>query len=88
MSEQRAKKRKRVPLWRAQLYIWRFYHPPQTGTLPVRVLERAFFSPLLLTYDPPNSLPRGMGEGAERTPGVHSGGEATFAGLKRDWTKL
>ena len=88
MSEQRAKKRKRVPLWRAQLYIWRFYHPPQTGTLPVRVLERAFFSPLLRYAYAPHSLSRGMGEGAERASGVHSASEATFAGLKRDWTKL
>lgn len=88
MSEQRVKKRKRVPLWRAQLYIWRFYHPPQVGTLPVRVLERAFFSPLLLTYDPPNCLAGGMGERAEYPSGVHPGGEAAFAGLKRDWTKL
>jgi hypothetical protein len=88
MSTQR-KKRRRVSLWRAQLYMYQFHAGRRLCTLPHHV-ERALWSPALRYWvpdDPSDCLPRGVGEG-EREAQRATAAEAPYAGLQRDWAKL
>ena len=75
-----ARKRKRVPLWRAQLYMYRFFVVAPKITLPAT----AEFLLASIRRDAQSGLSCRVGE--RESAGAFHG--ATFAGLQRDWTKL
>ena len=80
----RVRKRKRVPLWLAQLYMYRYL------VAPVRVTLASSAQFLLESIKrekwAQDSVQCSLGTG-EREAARAAGG-ASFAGLERDWTKL
>jgi hypothetical protein len=80
------RKRKRVPLWLAQLYMYRYLVGPARVTLATSaqfLLESIKRDSAQYAQD---SLQRELGEG-KRTAERTTSSEA-FKGLQRDWTKL
>jgi len=80
------RKRKRVPLWLAQLYMYRYLVGPARVTLATSaqfLLESIKRDSAQYAQD---SVQRGLGA-RERTPAGATSSEA-FKGLQRDWTKL
>ena len=86
MCAGRVRKRKRVPLWLAQLYMYRYL------VAPVRVTLASSAQFLLESIRRDSStyaqggLQRSLGAG-ERTT-AQSAAATPYAGLERDWTKL
>jgi hypothetical protein len=80
----RVRKRRRVPLWLAQLYMYRYL------VAPVRVTLASSAQFLLESIKrekwAQDSVQRSLGTGERETARAASG--AAFAGLERDWTKL
>jgi hypothetical protein len=80
------RKRKRVPLWLAQLYMYRYL----VGPVRVTLASSAQFLLESIKRDSAqyasDSLQRELGEG-KRTP-VRAASSEAFKGLQRDWTKL
>ena len=87
MSEERKKrKRKRVPLWLAQLYMYRYLVRPVHVTLATSaqfLLESIKRDSAQHAQD---SLQRELGARERET--AHAAAAPPYAGLKRDWTKL
>ena len=81
---ERVRKRKRVPLWLAQLYMYRYL------VAPVRVTLASSAQFLLESIKrekwAQDSVQRSLGEG-ERTA-ARAAAATPYAGLERDWTKL
>ena len=81
---ERVRKRKRVPLWLAQLYMYRYL------VAPVRVTLASSAQFLLESIKrekwAQDSVQRSLGAG-ERTT-AQSAAATPYAGLERDWTKL
>jgi len=80
------RKRKRVPLWLAQLYMYRYLVAPVRVTLATSAQFLLESIKRDSSAHAQGSLQRSLGEGV-RAPERATDAEA-FVGLQRDWTKL
>ena len=84
MCAGRVRKRKRVPLWLAQLYMYRYLVAPVHVTLASSA--QFLLESIKREKWAQDSVQRSLGA-RERTA-AHAAAASAFAGLERDWTKL